>query len=188
MQSDAGVNTINSETNQALAFATNGASNERMRINSSGNLGIATTTPGKKLDVNGDAQVDFLYQRQNSGTATTLTTPRILNIAYQGPNGTFSFNPVELFGCSFTGGQVELQVNGWRMALNNGFIYWRDNGSNTSIANGDVAFAQTAYNAGAQTGSNTLSVACTSGNIITITFAGWHTNSHGWQAKIISDM
>ena len=45
VQSDAGVNTINSETNQALAFATNGASNERMRINIAGNVGIGTTSP-----------------------------------------------------------------------------------------------------------------------------------------------
>ena len=172
-------------SDDSLNFST--FQNVRMKITSAGNVGIGTT-PGKKLDVNGDAQVDFLYQRQNSGTATTLTTPRILNIAYPGANGTFSFNPVELFGCGAAGGQVELQVSGWRMALNNGFIYWRDNGSNTIIANGEVAFAQTAYNEGAQTGSNTLSVACTSGNIITITFAGWHTNGHGWQAKIISDM
>ena len=48
---DAGVNTINSETNQALAFATNGASNERMRITISGNVGIGTTAPNGKLEV-----------------------------------------------------------------------------------------------------------------------------------------
>ena len=36
VESDGGVNTINSESNQALAFATNGASNERMRISSAG--------------------------------------------------------------------------------------------------------------------------------------------------------
>ena len=166
----------------------NNSTNVRMVIDSSGRVGIGTTSPSRKLDVNGDAQVDFLFQRENSGTATTLSTPRILDIPYQGTNGTFSFNPVELFGCSFTGGQVELQVTGWRMALNNGFIYWRDNGSNTTISNGQVEFEQTAYVVGAQTGSNTISVSCTSGNIIIITFAGWHTNGHGWQAKIISDM
>ena len=36
----------------ALRFLTNG-SNERMRIDSSGNLGIGTITPGEKLEVNG---------------------------------------------------------------------------------------------------------------------------------------
>ena len=44
VESDGGVNTINAESNQALAFATNGASNERMRIDSSGNVGIGTST------------------------------------------------------------------------------------------------------------------------------------------------
>ena len=43
VESDGGVNTINAETNQALAFATNGTSNERMRIDSSGNLLVGTT-------------------------------------------------------------------------------------------------------------------------------------------------
>ena len=44
VESNGGVNTINSETNQALAFATNGTSNERMRINSSGLVLAGTTT------------------------------------------------------------------------------------------------------------------------------------------------
>ena len=43
VESDGGVNTINAESNQALAFATNGASNERMRIDSSGRVGIGAT-------------------------------------------------------------------------------------------------------------------------------------------------
>ena len=43
---DAGVNTINSETNQALAFATNGASNERMRIDSAGAIKFNTYGAG----------------------------------------------------------------------------------------------------------------------------------------------
>jgi hypothetical protein len=48
---DGGVNTINSESNQALAFATNGASNERVRIDSSGNVGIGNSSPQTKLFV-----------------------------------------------------------------------------------------------------------------------------------------
>ena len=57
VESDGGVNTINSESNQALAFATNGASNERMRINSSGNVGIGTTNPTTPLDLHGMLRV-----------------------------------------------------------------------------------------------------------------------------------
>ncbi len=45
----------------AMTFSTNGA-NERMRINSSGNVGIGTTSPTEKLDVVGDikASVDVI--------------------------------------------------------------------------------------------------------------------------------
>ena len=159
-------------------------------VKNNGRVGIGTFTPSQPLDVDGYAQVDRLYQRQNSGAAKNLTTPRILNIPYIGDvSGSFDFNPVELFGANFSGGQVELQVTGWKMALNNGFIYFRDNGSNTNIGNGAVAYKQTAYNVGSQGGANTIAVSTNSGgNVITITFAGWHANPHGWQAKIISDI
>ena len=57
VESDGGVNTINSESNQALAFATNGASNERMRIDIAGNVGIGTTSPSQKLEVAGNVKL-----------------------------------------------------------------------------------------------------------------------------------
>jgi hypothetical protein len=149
-------------------------------------VGIATGAPTQPLDVNGYAQVDKLIQRDNS-TTVNLTTPRVLNIGYRGPNGTYTFNPVTLFGSLAQGGQCMLQVTGWRAALNNGIIHWADNGNNTNIGNGQVYYTQTAYKAGGQTGSNTISVSNNSGtNNITITFGGWHSNSHGWNCKIIS--
>lgn len=42
VEGDGGVNTINSESNQALAFATGGASNEKMRITTAGNVHLNT--------------------------------------------------------------------------------------------------------------------------------------------------
>jgi len=44
--------TIGSDAGMALAFTTNN-DNERLRITSSGNVGIGTTNPSEKLDVNG---------------------------------------------------------------------------------------------------------------------------------------
>ena len=147
-----------------------------------GNVGIGTASPTQPLDVNGYSICDKQFQRDNS-TTIILGTPRILNIGYQGSSGTYDFNPVTLFGNNAQGGQCEIQVTGWQNKVNNGFIYWRDNGSNTNIGNGIVGFVQTAV-----VGSGVISVSTNAGgNVITITFTGWHSNAHGWNAKIISN-
>ena len=147
-----------------------------------GNVGIGTASPTQPLDVNGYSICDKQFQRDNS-TTIILGTPRILNIGYRGSSGTYDFNPVTLFGNLAQGGQCEIQVTGWQNKVNNGFIYWRDNGSNTNIGNGIVGFVQTAV-----VGSGVISVSTNAGgNVITITFTGWHSNAHGWNAKIISN-
>lgn len=82
VESDGGVNTINSETNQDLAFATNGASNERMRIEANnvlfGKTVSASSTNGVSIGIgtnegfvsatNSSDPVLYLNRQSSDGT------------------------------------------------------------------------------------------------------------------------
>ena len=58
--------------NGFFSFGTNNT--ERMRINASGDVGIGTTTPGKKLDVNGTTRTEILEITGGSDLAEPFAT------------------------------------------------------------------------------------------------------------------
>jgi hypothetical protein len=77
---------LRSDTNRNIIFQTGGA-NERVRITSTGNVGIGTTNPSQTLDVNGNVRIrSGLYDSRNqvgaagsvlvsTGTGVSWTTP-----------------------------------------------------------------------------------------------------------------
>jgi len=58
--------------NDTASIGTNGF--ERMRITSNGNIGIGTTSPAHKLDVNGSLSSGQLYVNQNAGALNMVGT------------------------------------------------------------------------------------------------------------------
>lgn len=57
---------IYTENADHISFSTNGQSSERMRINSSGNVGIGTTSPNTALQVNQASSAPLLVHRPNN--------------------------------------------------------------------------------------------------------------------------
>lgn len=76
-----------------LTFATN-SNNERMRIDPSGNVGIGTTSPGAKLEVNGTAQIDGNLQLNGTNVGIVFPT----NGAYPGGTQTVAYTGVTCGG------------------------------------------------------------------------------------------
>ena len=159
--------------------------NDRIVVDTSGNVSIGTTNNGSKLNVGGTIAA------ATNDNSNGMIVPRSLGLSHPGNTGTFTrtFNPVTLFGMGFRGGQVLFECTGWQMAMNNGYIMWRNAGGGDPIGtSGSVQYVQTAYVSGAQSGSNTIAVSLNTGtNNITITFTGWHGNAHGFMCRITTN-
>ena len=81
---------ISSPATSALAFYTSAAGTERMRIDSSGNVGIGTSSPGTKLDVSGNLRFSAanpVIELNNGGAQVYSTAANTLQFAIGGGIG-----------------------------------------------------------------------------------------------------
>jgi hypothetical protein len=96
-----GNRTIYNRSNNSLAFGTNNT--ERMIITSGGNVGIGTSTPGVRLEVDGNIHVSggnrTIYNRSNNSLAfgtNNTERMRISNIGYVGLGTTNPTAPLHI--------------------------------------------------------------------------------------------
>jgi hypothetical protein len=101
---------IGTFTNHPIAFYTNNT--ERMRINSSGNVGIGTSSPGARLDVVGSIKVsEQIFTNTQTGYGTIANAGTWTSSIAQG-SGEFNITYlVSAIGATFPGGVRN--VNGY---------------------------------------------------------------------------
>ncbi len=111
--------------NGAFRFGTNNT--ERMRIDSSGNVGIGTSSPGARLDINTGGSSNTMARFTSNGSYFTyILSSGVTSVFSADTNG---FNAVQIRGAS---NQIECYTNGSeRMRINSA---------------GDVFVAKTAQN------------------------------------------
>jgi hypothetical protein len=117
-----------------------------------------------------------------------VTYLRTISIPYTGNSGSFTFDidPVAEFGTRVSGGRLHLAVSGWQSRMNAGYIVYRNNGSGTGkIGTGNVTYFRYIWSetSGSQA-EVAVSLISSSTNVIRISFSGWHTNDHGFEARL----
>ena len=146
--------TIYQILDSALRFGTNNT--ERMRIDSSGNVGIGTTSPSEKLDVNGNIKVDnALLSNQENTDIDSAAAEVVAQVAISYTAAFFDF-------------VVKKGTN-----VRSGTVYACHDGTN-------VEFTETSTNDLGDTSDVTLSVDKTSADlrlIATVTSDDWSVKS-----------
>jgi hypothetical protein len=135
----------------AMAFATRSADTvaERMRITSAGNVGIGTSSPAAKLDVNGDASISGLTVGRGAGAVSSNTavgTSALLSNTSGASNsafGTGALSSNTTGGTNSTFGQQSLGSNS--TGSSNSAFGYQALVNNTTASNNTAVGYQAAY-------------------------------------------
>jgi hypothetical protein len=115
---------------------------------------------------------------------------RTISIPYSGSTGSFTFDidPVAEFGTRVSGGRMKLEVSGWGQRLSAGYIVYRNDGTGSGkIGTGDVIYYRYAWSESSSSSTVAIisvSLVSSSTNVIRISFSGWHSNDHGFEARL----
>ncbi len=111
---------------------TGGVSTERLRISSSGKIGVGTTAPTAKLDVNGDVNIaGYATASASLAVGYTNSLPGPGHAIFQNSVGIGTTNPGYLLQVGEAGDGTEARANGWN-ALSD--IRFKDNVSSLGNA------------------------------------------------------
>jgi hypothetical protein len=129
----------------------------------------------------------IITSKTNNGAYTAIHL-RTITVPYSGNTGTFTFDidPVATFGTRVSGGRMKLEVSGWGTRMNAGYIVYRNDGSGSGkIGTGDVVYYRYAWSETSGTQAMVaVSLPSSSTNVVRISFSGWHTNDHGFEARL----
>ena len=125
---------------------------------------------------------------ETNNANNTVNYLRTITVPYTGSSGSFTFDidPVAEFGTRVSGGRLHLAVSGWQSRMNAGYIVYRNNGSGSGkIGVGNVTYYRYIWSetSGSQA-EVAVSLPSSSTNVIRISFSGWHSNDHGFEARL----
>jgi hypothetical protein len=159
---------IGTKTDHSLRFITNNT--ERMRVTNTGRLGIGTTTPGYKLDVDGDVKIrgsyfnigDSVIVENNTSAPTSFPNTSYKRIAIGGGNSTgYIFGAFNGLGDGIYLSYNYVNYNG----TNNNYIRQTGSGSGTSLIGLKYGEIQFATNTSGSNNPSTRMVITQNGNV-----------------------